>query len=214
MTRPHAPGTVLLKIAPFVFSEHFVSSVVQPTIADLQLEALMAGPSRIKRLRAQCRGYYAFWALLLVAPFASWAAPARYLSGVTASRVVIGSMIIVAVTVPALGTWVAVVAGLGAVVAILIHAWYERHPSHIPSPSDPPSSRSPQINFSSTQVGGNIGGLIFVVGSIVIVSLGLPSVFWFLVAVIVAASFLAWALAAWHTRHPQKGSPESRIVWR
>ena len=60
--------------------------------------------------------------------------------------------------------------------------------------------RSPQINFSSTDVAGNVGGLIFVVGSVLIVSLGLPSVFWFLLAGTIAACFVAWGLAAWHSR--------------
>jgi hypothetical protein len=213
MTRPHAPGTVLLKIAPLLFSERFVSAVVEPTIADLQSEALAPGSGRVKRLRAIGRGYWAFWTFLFVAPFASWAAPTRYVDGLAVSRAVIGAMIIALVAVPVLGAWVALVSGFGALVAILIHAWYERHPSRLPSPSDTPT-RSLQINFSSTQVGGNAGGLIFVVGSILIVSLGLPSVFWFLLAGSIAACFLAWGLAAWHTRHPYRGLPESRITLR
>jgi hypothetical protein len=61
---------------------------------------------------------------------------------------------------PVLGAWVAVVTAVGTLFAILIHAWYDRHPSDIPIPTEPPR-RSPQINFSSTEVAGNIGGLIF-----------------------------------------------------
>jgi hypothetical protein len=213
MTRPRIPGTVLLKIAPVLFSERFVSAVVRPTIADLQSEALAAGSDRVKRLRALGRGYCAFWACVLVAPFASWAAPTPPVDGLAVSRAVIGALIIASVAVPVLGAWVALLAATGALVAILIHAWYERHPSRLPGPSDTPSP-SPQINFSSTQVGGNVGGLIFVVGSLLIVSVGLPSVFWFLLAGSVAACFLAWGLVAWHTRHPRRGLPESRITLR
>ena len=98
-----------------------------------------------------------------------------------------------------LGAWTAFVTAAGALIAFLIHAWYERHPSEIAMPPDAPW-RSPQINFSSTDVAGNVGGLIFVVGSVLIVSLGLPSVFWFLLAGTIAACFVAWGLAAWHSR--------------
>src|SRR5205809_7486557 len=73
-TGPRVPGTTLLKIARLLFSEHLVSAVVQPTISDLQCEVAEAGASRVRRLRAQWRGYCAFWTLTLVAPFASWPA--------------------------------------------------------------------------------------------------------------------------------------------
>jgi hypothetical protein len=104
--------------------------------------------------------------------------------------------------VVALGAWIAAVFAAVALVAFLIHVWYERHPSELPAPADPPW-RSPQINFSSTEVAGNVGGLIFVVGTIVIVCLGVPPVVLFLLAVSVAASVVAWGLVAWHTRHPE-----------
>ena len=81
--------------------------------------------------------------------------------------------------------------------AFFIHSWHERHPSHIAVPGAEPR-RLLQINFSSTDIAGNIGGLIFVVGSLVIVSIALPSVFWFLFAGSVAACFVAWGLVAWH----------------
>jgi hypothetical protein len=95
--------------------------------------------------------------------------------------------------------------------AILIHAWYVRHPSDIPTPIER-RRHSPQINFSSTEVEGNIGGLIFVVGSVFVVAVGLPSVIWFLFAATAAGCFLAWGLVAWHTSHPKRGLPENWIV--
>src|SRR5438093_1231595 len=74
---PRVPGTILLKIARLLFNEHLLSAVVQPTISDLQREVADAGPSGVKRVRAQWRGYRAFWTLALVAPFVSWASPAE-----------------------------------------------------------------------------------------------------------------------------------------
>jgi hypothetical protein len=75
-SRPR-PGTMLLKISRLLFTAHLQSTVVQPTIADLQREVADAGHSRVKRLRARWRGYCAFWTLTLVAPFAMSAGPRR-----------------------------------------------------------------------------------------------------------------------------------------
>ena len=218
-TNRRAPGTTVLKIARLLFNEQLFSAVVQPTIADLQREIADAGPNVFKRLRAQWRGYYAFWTLTLVAPCASWASPAGD-AGTVASpdaiaRLAVRSIVValVAVVGPVLGAWAALVTALGAVCAILIHAWYDRHPSDIPTPADP-QRRPPEINFSSTEVAGNIGGLIFVVGSVFIVAVGLPSVIWFLSASTVGGCFLSWALVVWHRSHPTRGLPENRIVLR
>ena len=151
-----------------------------------------------------------YWRQVLAAIFGG---AARGIRG--RKRLATGSLVLTlfAVVGPVLGAWVAVIAMVGALVAMAIHAWYGRHPSDLPMPSDP-QRRSPQINFSSTEVAGNIGGLIFVVGSVFIVVLGLPSVVWFLLAGTVAGCILAWGLIAWHTRHPQYGLPANRIVWR
>jgi len=215
---PRVPGTTLLKIASRLFSEHFVSAVVQPTIADLQSEVAAAGASRLERLHALWRGYCAFWMLALVAPFASWAAPGGNDAAAASARV--GRLAVVStvfalllLTKAMLGLPVAVLAAAGPLLAILIHAWYERHPSDIPTPVER-TWRSPQINFSSTEVDGNMGGLIFVVGSLLIVSVGLPAVLWFLLAGTVAGCCLAWRLVDWYARHPKWGLPENRIVLR
>jgi len=77
--------------------------------------------------------------------------------------------------------------------------------------------RSPQINFSSTDVAGNIGGLIFVVGTVLIVLVGLPWVAWFLLAAAIAACFVACGLVAWHTRARREdwtvvGRPPRRLL--
>ena len=189
------PGTTLLKIAALLFNDRFIALVVRPTIADLQSEVAAAGPDRMKRLRVRWRGYAAFWTLTLVAPFASWS---EDVPNTAAGRVVAGLALVMLLMVATLGAWIMAVPAAATLVAFLLHAWYDRHPSSIAMPRDAPW-RSPQINFSSTDVAGNIGGLIFVVGSLVIVSLALPSVFWFLVAGAIAACFVAWGLVAYHT---------------
>ena len=202
------PGTWLLKIAPLIFNERFIDIVVRPTIADLQSEVAAAGSNHAKRFRVRWRGYAAFWTLMFMAPFASWSEErANVASGLAA-----GSFVVTLLTVVTLGPWTALVAAGATLVALLLHGWYARHPSEIAVPPDP--WRTPQINFSSTDIAGNIGGLIFVVGSVFIVAVGLPSVIWFLFAATVAGCFLAWALVTWHTSHPKRGLPENRIVLR
>jgi hypothetical protein len=190
------PGTKLLKIAPLLFNERFVASVVHPTIADFQAEFDAAGENGA-RLGVLCRGYADFWMLLFVAPFASWS---DNRSDASTGRLAIGSAGVAILMVVTFGVWTTcVIVAAGTLVAFSIHAWHERHPSEIARLPER-GWRSPQINFSSTDVGGNAGGLIFVVGSVLIVSLGLPSVFWFLLTAALAAGFVAWGLAVWHRR--------------
>jgi hypothetical protein len=195
------PGTRLLKFAPFLFNPRFIATVVRPTIADLQSEFTAAGPDRVKRLRAQCRGYAAFWTLAAVAPFALWS---EDLPTVAWRRLAAGTALISLFTIVTVGAWVALVFAAAILVAFLIHAWYERHPSELPMPPDPPW-RSPQINFSSTEVGGNVGGLIFALGTVLIVALGVPSGLWFLIAGAVGACIVACALVARRTRAHRDG---------
>jgi hypothetical protein len=214
-----APGTTLLTIARLVLTEHLISTVVQPTVADLQREISHAGPHGLQRLRARWRGYCAFWTVMLVAPFASPSSPAADAGAVAfpdaIARLAVASIVITFIVFvgPLFGIWVAVTLAAGAVSAVLIHAWHDRHPSDVPAPPDR-QRQWPQINFSSTEVAGNIGGLIFVVGSVFVVSVGLPSVIWFLCAATGAGVCLAWALVAWHTSHPRSGLPENLIVLR
>jgi hypothetical protein len=216
---PRLPGTTLLRIARLLFNEHLISTVVQPTISDLQREIAAAGPHRFKRLRALWRGYRAFWTVMLVAPLTFRPSPAQQAGAVAfpdaVARLAVGSIVVALLVIvgPLLGVWVAALTAAGALFAMVMHAWYVRHPSHIPAPTEP-KGRTPQINFSSTEVAGNIGGLIFVVGSVFIVVVGLPSVIWFLFVAAVAGSLLAWALVVWHASHPKRGLPENLIVLR
>lgn len=214
---PHLPGTTLLKVARVLLSEHAVRAVIEPTISDLQREVAEAGTSRGRRLIARWRGYRAFWTLVLMGSFAQWAVPAHHASAARpdALPLAVGLTIFALVTIvnPVLGTVVAVIATAGSLCAIAIHAWYRRHPSELPTPRQR-LWRSPQINFSSTDVAGNSGGLIFMAGTVVILVLGLPSILCFLLAGTVAGCALARGLVEWRSRHPQGSQPENGIAWR
>ncbi len=94
-------------------------------------------------------------------------------------------------------TLAAMVFGAGLSVLLHRYATLGYGGSGLPASSE----RLGGINIASVRVGGDAGGLIFVVGSIAIVMLGLPSVRWFLIASLVAAVTLAAIRIAW-TRPP------------
>src|SRR5688572_748824 len=149
---PRRPGTLLLKVARIFFDNAVLTSVVMPTIADMQAEVDAAGDHRMQRLRARLQGYGAFWTLVLFAPFAAHAWPVRQegtmmlkpprSNGLSGWLVLAG---ILAFTSPALTPWSAVVAVGGLVFAVAIHLWYSRHPSVIATRN---GEGRPEINFS------------------------------------------------------------------
>ena len=61
----------------------------------------------------------------------------------------------------------------------------------------------PGINFSSMDIGGDIGGLAFAAGSVVAVLIGLPMLIPMYAAAIVLGVGLAAALGVWYRRHPR-----------
>lgn len=70
MTRtPRVPGRWLAQLARALFSDDVLRSVVYPALADFQHETLTAASPR-DRLLARLRGYWAFWKLVCMAPFA------------------------------------------------------------------------------------------------------------------------------------------------
>jgi hypothetical protein len=86
----------------------------------------------------------------------------------------------------------------GALFSLALH----RHDSlgHAGSDAGAAPERLGGINISAVRVGGDAGGLIFVVGSVAIVMLGLPSLRWFLLASLMAAAALAAVRIAWTRR--------------
>ena len=116
-----------------------------------------------------------------------------------------------AFTTPALVPWTVLTVIGGLTFAIVIHRWNSRHPSQIVSPELDVAKR-PEINLSAIPVGGNIGGLMFMAGSLAILVAGLPKWRWFF-AVAVAGGFLtAAALVKWHATHGTHDRGGSFIV--
>jgi len=206
MTR--IPGRLLLKVAQFVFDDSVRSAVVTPTISDLQEEVRTAGDHPVRRLRAALRGYGAFWLLVLSSPIAFHAWPTRRLgeqemvdrSHGTAFGLIVA--IVVLSTWSVLGWWTLAAAGGGTAFAFVIHRWNHDHPTELVIPENH-VWRAPEINQSRIRVDGNIAGLIYVVGSLMVAMIGLPVVRWFFLAALVLGIVSAVTLLAWHNAHPR-----------
>jgi hypothetical protein len=82
----------------------------------------------------------------------------------------------------------------GALLSIGLHRW-PGDTSLADVTAD--SIRLKPINIAAVHVGGDAGGLIFVLGAIAILGLGLPMLRWFLIASVAAAGALAVARIAW-----------------
>ena len=212
MTR--IPGRLLLKVATLVFDESVLADVVRPTIADLQSEVRAAGTDPVARLRARIRGYAAFWLLVASAPVAFHAWPTRSIgsqdvedrtSG-TAFTFYVAAIVLCAWNF--LGWWTAVAAGGGVLFAVLMHHWNSRHPIELVI-REPETWAVPQINLSRIPVDGNIAGLIYVVGSLAVVFVGLPIARWFFVLTVGLGLACALALVVWHNAHPRR---QNRIL--
>ena len=118
---------------------------------------------------------------------------------------------VLAFTSPALVPWsLASIVG-GCVFALIIHRWYSRHPSELPSWEQTPERR-PEINLSAIPVGGNIGGLMFMAGSMVILVAGLPMWRWFFGTAVAGGLLTAALVFVWHSARPSHGLPQNLIV--
>ena len=96
----------------------------------------------------------------------------------------------------------------GALAAVLIRRWHTRHPSLLPYS---PGTRVPEINLSRIPVGGDIAGLFFAAGSVVVVIVGVPDMAWYFVTSLVCAALLAWALVARRNRTATAGRRGPRL---
>ena len=104
----------------------------------------------------------------------------------------------------------AAVAG-GAIMAVALRRWNTRHPSQFA-----PAARTPgaEINLSSIPVAGDIGGLLFVIGAIITVLLGLPDIRWFVLASVVVGAAFAGGLFVWRSFRSASLTPANSILRR
>ncbi len=77
---------------------------------------------------------------------------------------------------------------------------------------DEPKPQEVMWNLSRTRVGGDIGGLVAVIGTIVVLIIGVPPFKWFLAAAFICGAVCAFGLSIWHRRHPQPPKPPNTIA--
>ena len=96
----------------------------------------------------------------------------------------------------------------GALAAVLIRRWHTRHPSALPYA---PRTRVPEINLSRIPVAGDAAGLMFAVGGVAVVIIGVPDLAWYFVSALVCAGLLAWALVTYRARTATAGRRGPRL---
>jgi hypothetical protein len=109
------------------------------------------------------------------------------------------------------GWFVLAAVGGGVIMAILLRRWNTRHPSQLAPRSQRPDA---EINLSSIPVAGDFGGLLFVIGAIVTVLLGLPDIRWFVLGSVVVGAVLAAGLFAWRSSQASRLAPANSILRR
>ena len=102
--------------------------------------------------------------------------------------------------------------GGGVIMAIALRRWNTRHPSEfVPADARVPGA---EINLSSIPVAGDIGGLLFVIGAIITVLLGLPDIRWFVLGSVVVGAVLAGGLFVWRSSQTAATAPANSIIRR
>ena len=92
----------------------------------------------------------------------------------------------------------------GALAAVLLRRWHTRHPSALPYS---PRTRVPEINLSRIPVAGDEAGLMFAVGGVAVVIIGVPDLAWYFVSALACAGLLAWGLFAWRSATAGRHAP-------
>ncbi|MEQ1757217.1 MAG: hypothetical protein ABL986_02785 [Vicinamibacterales bacterium] len=205
------PGRLVLRIARSVFSDAAVETMVVPAIADLQREAA-AAPHARARMLARARGYAGLWAVIGLAalvPSAGAGAPVlmALLGRSGGFLVALLLPLLFASLWPMFGAFISGAAVAGIAFTFVIRAWNDRHPATLARRHA--AGKEPEINLSGIPVGGDVGGFLFVVASVVMM-LGLPSLRGFVIGATTAAALLACGLLTWRRHHLE--SPGRRII--
>jgi hypothetical protein len=185
---------LFLRVARRIFPNDIVVAVFMAAAADYQ-EELRHAEGRAAAFVVRCRWTCAFAVLLLITPLSLPPSAARRLPARLASG---GAMLTLLCACLFAGAWGSVAEFMlpafvaGAFLAWAMRAWNDRHHESSFEPAATSLPSVVQINFSSTRVPGDIAGLIFAVGTILIVVVGLPGWWWFFLAAAAGSGLLAW----------------------
>lgn len=109
------------------------------------------------------------------------------------------TVVLIVTTWSFFGRFSVVAAAAGIATSVWLHWWYRRHPAFLTRSG--PDRRPHMLNISAIHVGGDAAGLAFVVGCVVIFTMGLPPLRWFVVASALLAVGFAAAVIWWHRTH-------------
>ena len=194
------PGTLFLKFGRLIFPEQIIASVFSPAVADLRQELQEAGASRVKQLAVRCRWYWAFVSLFIVVPLSVPSSPVSGRAYGVASVRNGGWLLVVLAAALYVGTWrffgsfVISAASAGAALAFAMRTWHDEHPTLVVEPRSLAASPLVQINLSAIRVAGDGPGLMFAAGTVLIVVLALPGLWWFFVAAALGSLLVALGL--------------------
>ena len=99
-------------------------------------------------------------------------------------------------TWPFFGSFTLAAIMAGILMSLAMRSWHNDHPTTVAVPD---RTRRPEINLAAIPVRGDGAGLLFAIGSVVIL-LALPQLRWFLIASVGCAVVVGTALIAWR-RH-------------
>ena len=109
------------------------------------------------------------------------------------------TVVLIVTTWSFFGRFSVVAATAGIATGVWLHWWYRRHPAFLAHRG--PDRRPHMLNISAVYVGGDAAGLAFVVGSVVIFTMGLQPLRWFVVTSALLAVLFAGVVIAWHRTH-------------
>jgi hypothetical protein len=112
------------------------------------------------------------------------------------------------------GWFVLAAVGGGVIMAIMLRRWNTRHPSEFAPANARGSAPAAEINLSSIPVAGDFGGLLFVIGAIITVLLGLPDIRWFVLGSVIVGAVLAGGLFVWRSSQSGRLTPANSILRR
>ena len=191
---------LFLRMARLLFAEQTVSAVFLPALADFQEELRQTAASRVGQLVTRARWCVGLTALVVITPF-SVSIPS-IADRAPLTRPANGGWFFMALYASLFaGAWWCVqefmVAALvaGALLACAMRAWNDHHPVSIVIPQRD-AGAPVQINLARIPVTGDVAGLMFAAGTILIVVVGLPGLWWFYVAAALGSLLVAWTRVA------------------
>lgn len=110
--------------------------------------------------------------------------------------VLVLTMTLILATATFFGPFAIAAMAVGLLLSVVLHRW-----TVDPSGGFAVTDRLTPINFAAVHVGADAGGLIFVLGSVAILGLGLPALRWFLIGSVIVAVAVAVGRIAWMSAH-------------